>query len=156
MEDFYLSIDLSKLFRAFMKEFNDKNGVKTKCICIPVEDNNIFTGFSDIARISLKMRAYQKDETTHFITLSGNKAFFEKLKAQGIERTPILGNAKIAPKREDLDKVQGKSSYQQVTAPQTPTKTTPTYNEPPMPKNDYTEDAQGVPNFNDSDNDMPF
>lgn len=154
MEDYYLSIDLSKLFRAFMKEFNDKNGVKTKCICIPVEDNNIFTGFSDIARISLKMRAYQKDETTHFITLSGNKAFFEKLKAQGIERTPILGNAKIAPKREDLDKVQGKSSYQQVATPQ-PT-AAPTYNEPQPPKNDYADDAQGVANFNDSNDDMPF
>ena len=51
MEDFYLNIDLSKLFRAFMKEFNDKNGVKTKCICIPVEDNGIYTGFSDIAKI---------------------------------------------------------------------------------------------------------
>lgn len=156
MEDFYLSIDLSKLFRAFMKEFKDKNGVNTKCICIPCEDNGIYTGFSDIAKISLKMRAYPKDEKTHFITLSGNKAFFEKLKAQGIERTPIIGNAKIAPKREALDKMQGNSNYQQVTAPQTPTKTAPTYNEPPIPKNDYTEDAQGVPNFNDSDDDMPF
>ena len=154
MEDFYLSIDLSKLFRAFMKEFNDKNGVKTKCICIPVEDNNIFTGFSDIAKISLKMKAHPKDEQTHFITLSGNKAFFEKLKAQGIERTPIIGNAKVAPKREDLDKVQGKSNYQQVAPPQQ--KTAPTYNEPPMPKNDYTDDAQGVPNFNDTNDDMPF
>ena len=152
MEDFYLSIDLSKLFRAFMKEFNDKNGVKTKCICIPVEDNNIFTGFSDIARISLKMRAYQKDETRHFINLSGNKAFFAKLKAQGIERTPIIGNAKIAPKREALDKMQGNSNYQQAATPTAAT----TYNEPQPPKNDYADDAQGVANFNDSNDDMPF
>ena len=152
MEDFYLNIDLSKLFRAFMKEFNDKNGVKTKCICIPVEDNGIYTGFSDIAKIALKMRAYPKDEKTHFITLSGNKAFFEKLKAQGIERTPIIGNAKIAPKREALDKMQGNSNYQQLAPPTA----TPTYNEPQPPKNDYADDAQGVANFNDSNDDMPF
>lgn len=154
MEDFYLSIDLSKLFRAFMKEFKDKNGVNTKCICIPIEDNGIYTGLTEKAKISLKMRAYPKDEKTHFITLSGNKAFFDKLKAQGIERTPILGNAKIAAKREDLDKARGNTNYQQATTPQQ--KTAPTYNEPQMPKNDYTENAQGVPNFNDTNDDMPF
>ena len=152
MEDFYLNIDLSKLFRAFMKEFNDKNGVKTKCICIPCEDNGIYTGFSDIAKISLKMKAHPKDEQTHFITLSGNKAFFEKLKAQGIERTPIIGNAKISPKREVLDKMQGDWNYKQAATPTA----TPTYNEVQPPMNDYADDAQGVANFNDSNDDMPF
>ena len=155
MEDFYLSIDLSKLFRTFMKEFKDKNGVNTKCICIPIEDNGIFTGYTENAKLSLKMKAYQREETTHFITLSGNRAFFEKLKAQGIERTPILGNAKVAAKREDLDKMQGKSGYQQATTPPQQ-QTTPTYNEPSVPKNEYTEDAQGVANFNDTNDDMPF
>ena len=62
MEDFYLNIDLSKLFRAFMKECSNKKGVLTTCICIPVEDNVIFTCFSDVAKLALKMRAYRKDE----------------------------------------------------------------------------------------------
>ena len=98
------------------------------------------------------MRKNTKDEKNHIITLSGNKAFFEKRKAKGIERTPIIGNAKIAPKREALDKMQGDWNYKQATPPTA----APTYNEPQPPKNDYADDAQGVANFNDSNDDMPF
>ena len=48
--------------------------------------------------------------------------------------------------------MQGDWNYKQAA----PTTATPTYNEPQPPKNDYADDAQGVANFNDSNDDMPF
>jgi len=90
-------IDLTQL-QHVVKEMNGKSG-PTKCLIIPIDSNNLFTGkngnvYLDLVGFELKTIGQYGD--THMIKQSLPKDVREKMTDEQKKAMPIFGNMKVS------------------------------------------------------------
>lgn len=92
MEDFKIKIDLAKLNGA-VKDL-EENGVTTRCVCIPIENNPFFISENHAIYLDLTAKANNevRYNNTHFIKPYFNRDRWATLPESVKARTPIIGH----------------------------------------------------------------
>lgn len=109
-------IDLKKFKNSALIDLKGKTETK-RCICIPIEDNNLFVGEKGVY-LDFILREISKDKrqygNTHIICQNIPKEKFEKMTEEEKKAQPILGQikeyqaaqmqptAEVTPENEDL------------------------------------------------------
>ncbi|WP_300440594.1 hypothetical protein [Christiangramia sp.] len=92
-----ISIKLNlKQLKHVEREMTKKNGKKTRCIVIPVDENNLYEGdkgtYLDITAIELKNKTGDSKDT-HLLKQNIPKELYEIMSEEERKSMPILGNA---------------------------------------------------------------
>ena len=98
MANLKIKLDGKKFINSFLFDFKGQTTTK-KCLCIPVEDNNIYvsakTGAAYIDLVAFENQQPSQYGDTHMIKLSFPKDMLDALTLEQRKALPILGN--LAP-----------------------------------------------------------
>ena len=98
MGNISIKLNLSQL-KNVVREMPGKDGKKIKCLIIPIDENQLFTGekgiYLDITAIEIKDRSKFSDtqKDTHLLKQSFSKAIYDEMSEEKRTAMPILGNA---------------------------------------------------------------
>lgn len=92
-----ISIKLNlKQLKHVEREMTKKNGNKTRCLVIPVDENNLFEGdkgtYLDITAIEIKNKKSDSKDT-HLLKQNVAKEIYDIMSEEERRAMPILGNA---------------------------------------------------------------
>lgn len=90
---YFVNVELNKFKNSFVADIKGKTATK-KCICIPIEDNDIYCGDKTI---TASMVAYESDRFGHSHSLrqSVSAERLEKMSDDERKAIPYLGHMKI-------------------------------------------------------------
>lgn len=95
-EDYRMRIVLTKFLRARIQEIENENGEMEKCVCIPIEDNKIYTTKGGSALIDMeliKTNIKSRFGWTHGVRQVPYSSLLDMYKSKGIVM-PFIGNGR--------------------------------------------------------------
>jgi len=96
MKKLSIKIDGKKFIKSFLMDFKGQTEIK-RCLCIPLEDNNIFESQkTGAAYIELTAIPYKEEREygTHFLKLGVPKDKYNAMSEEQRNAIPFLGNVK--------------------------------------------------------------
>lgn len=95
-EGYRMRIVLTKFLRARIQEIENENGEMEKCVCIPIEDNKIYTTKGGSALIDMeliKTNIKSRFGWTHGVRQVPYSSLLDMYKSKGIVM-PFIGNGR--------------------------------------------------------------